>query len=204
MEEQNLNALHRYTKALIVALGHRDLLTRLHADRVQRLAEEMGLRCGLTKNEIYTLRIAASFHDIGKIGIPDRVLLKPAKLDAEERKIIEQHSEIGEKIMLSTELDGSQQVALLIRHHHEHYNGMGYPDGLSGESIPICNRIISIADSYDAMAMTRTYHTARTHQEIMTILEEETGEKHDPEIMHIFCDFIETSQFRAVKTNEKK
>ncbi|NJO85810.1 MAG: HD domain-containing protein [Synechococcaceae cyanobacterium RM1_1_27] len=81
MEEQNLNALHRYTKALIVALGHRDLLTRLHADRVQRLAEEMGLRCGLTKNEIYTLRIAASFHDIGKIGIPAAILNKQGKLD---------------------------------------------------------------------------------------------------------------------------
>ena len=85
--------------------------------------------------------------------------------------------------MVSTELEGSQQAALLIRHHHEHYNGMGYPDKLSGENIPICSRIISIADSYDAMAVTRSYHRARTHLEIMAILHEETGKKHDPELM---------------------
>ena len=199
LEEQIFNALHKYTKALIAALGYRDLLTRLHSERVQGLAEEMGKRCGLTKNETHTLRIAALFHDIGKIGIPDYVLLKPGKLDEEEWELIKQHSEIGEKIMASTELNYSQQVARVIRHHHEHYNGMGYPDGLSGDNIPICDRIISIIDSYDAMAMTRVYCNTRAHQQIIAIMDKETGEKHDPELMRIFCEIIEISKFKAVE-----
>jgi response regulator RpfG family c-di-GMP phosphodiesterase len=201
LEDQIFNSLLKYTKALSVALGYRDLLTRLHSERVHGLSKKIGEHCDLSNNEINVLNIASSFHDIGKIGIPDRILLKPSKFNEVEWLIMKQHSEIGEKILESTELEGSHQAALLIRHHHEHYNGMGYPDKLSGENIPICSRIISIADSYDAMAVTRSYHHARTHQEIMAILHEETGKKHDPELMRVFCDMIETSEFRAAKSN---
>jgi response regulator RpfG family c-di-GMP phosphodiesterase len=199
LEKQIFDALLKYTKALSVALGYRDLLTRLHSERVRGLSEQIGEYCGLSNNEINALNIAASFHDIGKIGIPDHILLKPSQLDEAEWVTMKQHSEIGEKIMGSTELEGSQLAALLIRHHHEHYNGMGYPDKLSGEKIPICSRIISIADSYDAMAVTRSYHRARTHLEIMAILHEETGGKHDPELMRVFSEIIESSKFKAAK-----
>lgn len=193
------NALYMYTKALSVALGYRDLLTRLHSERVQGLAMEIGVRCGLTNNEMNALNIAASFHDVGKIGIPDHILLKPMKFKEDEWEIMKRHSDIGEKIIASTEIEGSQQAALLIRHHHEHYDGLGYPDRLSGKNIPICSRIISIADSYDAMAVTRSYHQARTHSEIMAILHEETGGKHDPELMSFFSEIIESSKFKAAK-----
>jgi response regulator RpfG family c-di-GMP phosphodiesterase len=199
MEDQIFNALLKYTKALSVALGYRDLLTRLHSERVQGLSADIGKFCGLSHEELNALNIAASFHDIGKIGTPDHILLKPSKFDEVEWEIMKQHSEIGEKIMLSTGIEGSQQAARLIRHHHEHYNGRGYPDKLSGEDIPICSRIISIADSYDAMAVTRSYHRARTHPEIMVILHEETGVKHDPELMRIFCEIIESSKFRTTE-----
>ncbi|MFA5826355.1 MAG: HD domain-containing phosphohydrolase [Gallionellaceae bacterium] len=199
LEDRIFNSLLKYTKALSVALGYRDLLTRLHSERVQGLSANIGEYCGLSRKEINALNIAASFHDIGKIGIPDHILLKQSQFDEAEWETMKRHSEIGAKIMLSTELEGSQQAALLIRHHHEHYNGMGYPDKLSGENIPICSRIISIADSYDAMAVTRSYHQARTHLEIMAILHEETGEKHDPELMRVFCEIIESSKFRAAK-----
>jgi response regulator RpfG family c-di-GMP phosphodiesterase len=199
LEDEIFNSLLKYTKALSVALGYRDLLTRLHSERVQGLSANIGEYCGLSHKEINALNIAASFHDIGKIGIPDHILLKPSQLDEAEWETMKQHSEIGEKIIFSTELEGSQQAALLIRHHHEHYNGMGYPDKLSGENIPICSRIITIADSYDAMAVTRSYHHARTHLEIMAILHEETGGKHDPELMRVFCEIIESSKFRAAK-----
>jgi response regulator RpfG family c-di-GMP phosphodiesterase len=199
LEDQIFDALLKYTKALSVALGYRDLLTRLHSERVRGLSEEIGEYCGLSNNEINALNIAASFHDIGKIGIPDHILLKSSQLDEAEWETMKQHSEIGEEIIGSTELEGSQLAALLIRHHHEHYNGMGYPDKLSGENIPISSRIISIADSYDAMAVTRSYHRARTHLEIMAILHEETGGKHDPELMRVFCKIIESSKFKAVK-----
>lgn len=199
LEDPIFHALITYTKALALALGYRDPSTRLHSERVQGLSEEIGMRCGLSKNELNTLNVAASFHDIGKIGIPDRILLKPSRFDESEWEIIKQHAEIGEKIIAAMELEGAQLAARVIRHHHEHYDGSGYPDRLSGDDIPICSRIIAIADSYDAMAVSRTYHLARTHTEIMEILDEETGIKHDPKLMRVFVELIETSRFKAKK-----
>ncbi|MHB1301413.1 MAG: HD-GYP domain-containing protein [Burkholderiales bacterium] len=191
------DGLFKYTKALSVALGYRDFLTRLHSERVHGLSDAIGKRCGLDKQEIESLRVSSSFHDIGKIGIPDRILLKPAQFDEDEWAVMKQHSEIGEKIMLATELEGSLQPARAIRHHHEHYDGRGYPDGISGESIPVCSRIISIADSYDAMAVTRSYHTAKNHSKIMSIMHEETGGKFDPHLMRIFFEVIRGSPFKV-------
>jgi HD-GYP domain-containing protein (c-di-GMP phosphodiesterase class II) len=199
LEDLIYTVLYKYTKALSVALGYRDLLTRLHSERVLGLSEAIGMRYGLSEKELGILRIGASFHDIGKIGIPDHILLKPSQFDEAEWEKMKQHSEIGEKIMAATELEGSQQASLVIRHHHEHYNGRGYPDGIFGEEISIYSRIITIADSYDAMAQTRSYHNARTHLEIMAILHKETGGKHDPELMRIFCEIIESSNFKAAK-----
>ncbi len=190
-------ALYTYTKGLSVALGYRDRLTQLHSERVFGLSSELGASCGLSSHEQDILKIAASFHDIGKIGIPDHILLKPTQFTEEEWAQMKKHSEIGEKIMAATELEGSQQAALAIRHHHEHYDGKGYPDGLSGKDIPVMSRIISIADSYDAMAVTRSYHQAKKHPEIMSIMHKETGEKHDPELMQVFCGIIESSKFKA-------
>lgn len=189
--------LYKYTKALTSALGYRDTLTRLHSERVLGLSTQIGVGCGLNDNELGILRISAALHDIGKIGIPDRILLKPSPLDEAEWVIMKQHSEMGERILVATEIEGAQQASLAIRHHHAHYNGKGYPDSLSGEEISIFSRIVSIADSYDAMAVTRSYHRAKTHIAIMAILHAETGGKHDPEIMRIFCEIIESSKFKA-------
>jgi HD-GYP domain-containing protein (c-di-GMP phosphodiesterase class II) len=197
VEDPVYTALYKYTKALSVALGYRDLLTRLHSERVLGLSEAIGEVCGLSKRELSILKIAASFHDIGKIGMPDHLLMKPSTFNAAEWEIIKQHSEMGQKIVAATELEGAQQASMVIRHHHEYFNGLGYPDGLAGEDIAVCSRIIGIADSYDAMAVTRSYHHAKTHMEIMAILHKETGEKHDPELMRIFCDIIESSKFMA-------
>lgn len=196
-EDPVYNALYTYTKALSVALGYRDLMTRLHSDRVRALAVALGVRHGLSRKELGSLNISASFHDIGKIGIPDYVLLKPTQLNIAEWETIKQHSEIGEKIIASTELEGAPEAARIIRHHHEHYDGQGYPDGLCGETIPLCSRIITIVDSYDAMAVRRVYHEAMGHTEIMKILRDETGKKHDPQLMRIFCEMVESSPFRA-------
>jgi HD-GYP domain-containing protein (c-di-GMP phosphodiesterase class II) len=200
LDDPIFHALYTYTKALSVALGFRDLLTRLHSERVRALSMELGTSCGLPTKDMNALGIAASCHDVGKIGIPDHILLKPSKLDDAEWETMKTHSEIGETIIAATELAGSQQAALLIRHHHEHFDGKGYPEGLSGEDIPICSRVIAIADSYDAMAVTRAYHSARTHPQIMTILHEETGRKNDPELMRVFCKLIEVSKLKAPKT----
>ena len=198
MDDPIYVALYQYTKALSVALGYRDLLTRLHSERVVGLSEAIGVNCNLSEKELGILKFAASFHDIGKIGIPDHVLLKPAPFEAAEWEIMKQHPLIGEKIMYATELNGAQEAALIIRKHHEHYDGLGYPDGLAGENIPICSRIIAIADAYDAMAVTRSYHHARKHSEIMEILHKETGSKFDPELMQLFSKLIESSELKSV------
>ncbi len=196
-EDRIYHALFKYTQALSVALGYRDSFTRLHSNRVLHLAEELGTHCALSNRELIILKIGASFHDIGKIGIPDQILRKPSTLDTPETEKMRKHSEIGEEIMKATELDGAELAAVVIRHHHEHFDGLGYPDGLAGEAIPIGSRIISIVDSYDAMAETRPYHNARQHTKIMDLLHEEIGKKHDPEIMRMFVKIIEKSKLKA-------
>jgi HD-GYP domain-containing protein (c-di-GMP phosphodiesterase class II) len=196
-EDPVYQALLRYTKALAVALGYRDRLTRLHSERVLGLCEAMGARTGLSSPERGILRIAATFHDVGKIGIPDQILLKPARLDDREVRAMRRHAELGAEIVLATELEGASAVATIVRHHHERFDGGGYPDGLTGEDIPVCSRIIGIADSYDAMAQTRSYHLPRGHAEIMAILGEETGGKHDPDLMRAFSEVIEGSEYRS-------
>lgn len=184
-------ALHRYTKALSVALGYRDLYTRVHSERVVGLCEAMGARLGMSGIELGILRVSATFHDIGKIGVPDHILLKPGQLTESETAAMQQHSEIGQNIVIATELEGAIEAGRIIRHHHERFDGSGYPDALAGEEIPVCARIIGIADSYDAMSMARAYHPARTHQTIMRLLREETGGKHDPHLMQVFQEIIE-------------
>jgi HD-GYP domain-containing protein (c-di-GMP phosphodiesterase class II) len=190
-------ALLRYTRALSVALGYRDLHTRIHSDRVLSLCDAIGLHLGVSDEELALLRISATFHDIGKIGIPDSVLLKPGRLDAAETAVMQRHAAAGESIVLATELAGAAEAARLIRHHHEAWNGRGYPDGLAGAAIPLCSRIIGVADSYDAMTTVRSYHAARSHLEAMRVLEEETGAKHDPELMRVFREVIERHPQRA-------
>uniref|UniRef100_UPI003D29DE16 HD-GYP domain-containing protein n=1 Tax=Methylophaga lonarensis TaxID=999151 RepID=UPI003D29DE16 len=111
LDDDIFNSLVKYTKALSVALGYRDLSTQLHSERVQELSASIGEYCGLNRKELNTLVMAASFHDVGKIGISDNILLKPAKLDEAEWLKMKEHSEIGEEIMLSTELEGAPQVA---------------------------------------------------------------------------------------------
>ena len=190
-------SLYRYTKALSVALGYRDTMTRMHSERVVALSLSLGEHCGLTDDELETLRVAATFHDIGKIGIPDAILLKPGRLDRTEWECMQRHAEIGQQIMLATDLDGAETAARAIRHHHEHFDGLGYPDQISGQQIPIAARIIAITDSYDAMAVTRSYHAALGHSVIGEILRVQSGTKYDPDLLHTFLRYIETS---ALKT----
>lgn len=196
-QDKLVNALSRYTNAISVALGYRDNATRLHSDRVCQLSDAIGSHCKLSARELGILHISAALHDVGKIGVPDAVLSKPGMLDQAERGVMQRHSPIGQDIVLATGIDGADEAARIIRHHHEHFDGKGYPDQLAGEAIPIASRIIAIADSYDAMAVTRPYHKPRSHTEIMGVLAAESGNKHDPELLRIFSSLIEESRFRA-------
>lgn len=197
MAESPIVILRKYTRALSTALGMRDDSTLRHSDRVQGLAQQLGTRCGLDEYSLGILEVAASFHDIGKIGVRDSILMKPAKLDEDEWVEMRQHCDMGARIMDATGLEGATEAARAIRHHHEHYDGSGYPDGLAGEAIPLLSRIISIVDGYDAMAVTRAYHRGRTHDVVIDVLQRETGGKYDPRLMAMFCELIETSEYRV-------
>ncbi|MEW5903879.1 MAG: HD domain-containing phosphohydrolase [Pseudomonadota bacterium] len=194
-----MHALYAYTKALAVALDYRDQPTYLHSERVGDLATALAIHLGLSGIDIEAIHIAAAFHDIGKIGVPDHILMKPAALDQGEWEIMKQHAAIGEQIIHATGISAAERASHVIRHHHEHFDGSGYPDGLQGTHIPICSRIISLVDSYDAMAVTRRYHSARSHDEIMAILHDEIGFKHDPALMQDFCRTIESDEFRSMR-----
>jgi HD-GYP domain-containing protein (c-di-GMP phosphodiesterase class II) len=181
------------TSCLDIALRERDPYTEDHASRVDVLSRQLGIKCGLNSHELNLLKGAAKLHDIGKIGIPDRVLLKFGSLDADEWEVMKTHAELGERICLSIAHRDAEQIADIVRHHHEYYNGAGYPDGLAGEAIPICSRIISIVDSYDAMKTARPYHRARTHQEVMAVIDQESATKTDPLIYRYFKSIITTA-----------
>lgn len=189
--------LRSIARTLAVALGQRDHHTRVHSDRVVQLSIGLGCHIGLSEDELELLSLGAQFHDIGKIGIPDRILHKPASFEDEEWACMKQHAEIGERIVLAIDGDKAPTVAKTVRHHHEHFDGSGYPDRLSGTSIPLYARIISLTDSYDAMIETRRYHRGRSHNAVMNILEQESGIKHDPDLLHAFTAAIEKSALRG-------
>jgi HD-GYP domain-containing protein (c-di-GMP phosphodiesterase class II) len=190
------DALIQFTSALSLALKERDAYTRLHSDRVMNISKELGEFIQLNSREITLLRAASALHDIGKLGIPDGVLLKPGNLDDDEYAIIQSHSERGANIVSSVEQDGAEIVAQAIRHHHENFDGSGYPDHLIGESIPIFSRIITIVDNYDAMATRRVYHDSKSHGTIIDEMAREAGIKHDPMLFEAFIKLIERSEFR--------
>lgn len=189
--------MEQIANSLTVALGERDAHTRQHSERVVRLATELGRALELSEREVELLALGAQFHDIGKIGIPDRVLGKPAAFEALEWECMKQHPVIGERIILAIGAGEAAEVARIVRHHHENFDGSGYPDGLGGSDIPLFSRIVSLADNYDAMATSRPYHKARSHRMVMDILASEVGIKHDPDLLHTFNSIIEQSEMRA-------
>lgn len=178
-------------RVLKVALAARDGYTNTHCDRVVYLANELGKACSLSDTELNTLRISAAVHDVGKLGVPDRILLKSGCLLPEEWTIMKSHAALGQDILQAVDVDDIDQIALMVRHHHEAYNGLGYPDGLKGEAIPVMARIIALADSYDAMATTRPYRRALPHAQIMDILSQEAGRKYDPYLHAKFLPLVE-------------
>ena len=167
---RSLTRLKRYTdeldsaESVILSLGlmieARDSYTEGHCQRLARYATALGVRMGLDDDQLVALHRGGFLHDVGKIGIPDAVLLKPARLTPAEYVVIQQHTVIGHA--LCSELRSLEDVRPIIRHHHERADGTGYPDGLKGDAIPLLARIVSIVDAYDAMTTERPYKAALT------------------------------------------
>ncbi|HVY61318.1 MAG TPA: HD domain-containing phosphohydrolase [Planctomycetota bacterium] len=180
------------TDALTGAVTARDETTGSHVDRLVALAVCLGEALGLSPRELDTLRLGASLHDIGKIGIPDRVLQKPGPLDFEERTLMRAHPVIGERLL--ERVDELAAARDIVRHHHERWDGSGYPDGLAGEDISLLARVVAVADGIEAMAARRPYRSPLTRDEILQELKKGRGTQWDPEIVDVATRLIEAGQ----------
>ena len=172
-------------RALGLALEVRDRETRGHTDRVTRLALRLGRALELDPETLDNLKVGSFLHDLGKIAIPDAVLLKPGPLDAGERAVVNTHTAEGERF--ADALGFLDPAALeLIRHHHERWDGAGYPDKLSGEAIPLLARLFAVVDTYDALVSVRPYKPAWTVEAARQEIRLQAGQQFDPRMVQVF------------------
>jgi putative two-component system response regulator len=157
--------------SLALSIEAKDPYTEGHCDRLSKYSVALGEKLGLPEDLRVALRRGGLVHDIGKLAVPEHILLKPGPLTAEERKIMEQHTVIGERICAP--LRSFRHVLPIIRHHHEKWDGAGYPDGLKGEQIPLTARILQVTDIYDALTTDRPYRRALSSEQAFAIMREE-------------------------------
>ncbi|MDQ7030637.1 MAG: HD domain-containing protein [Ardenticatenia bacterium] len=170
--------------ALSKALDLRDRETEGHSVRVATLAVEIGTALGLDQGQLEHLWRGGLLHDIGKIGVPDTILQKPAPLSPQEWEIMKQHPVWGARILKS--VDFLVEAIPVVRYHHEAWDGSGYPEGLRRQEIPLLARIFMVADTYDAVTSDRPYRSRRSPEEALAVIREERGRRFDPEIVNVF------------------
>jgi len=179
-------------RALSNAIDAKDHYTNGHSHRVAHYAEVIAQKMCLPNSRIDIIKTAALLHDIGKIGIADYILNKPGQLTDNEFALIQQHPLIGAKIL--NDVDFLKEVSKIIKHHHEQYNGTGYPNGLIGEEIPIEAAILSLADAFDAMTSNRPYRTAMTFTAATNIIISEAGKQFNPIVAKVFKDIMDENR----------
>jgi putative two-component system response regulator len=182
LEEAQLRMLERMT----LVAESRDDQTGRHIGRVGQLSAILARELRLPTEQVLALRRTAPLHDIGKIGIPDHILLKPGKLTREEFAQVREHPLVGARILAGSTLPVLQQAAEIALTHHENWNGRGYPRGLRAEEIPIAGRIVALADVWDALSHVRPYKRALTPAEALKVLRRERGRRLDPEVLAVF------------------
>ena len=170
--------------AFVEAIEARDPYTKQHSTRVSSYAISIATAMGCSQEEIDGLNVAGNLHDIGKIGIPDHILLKPNKLTEEEYEFIKKHPVIGSNIVKHLCMWTDEQK--IIRHHHERWDGTGYPDQLCGEEIPLLSRILSVADVYDAMTSDRSYRKRLKDDAVVKMIQKNEGSQFDPKVVGVF------------------
>lgn len=166
----------------------KDTYTRGHSDRVSEYSVLLGKHLGLSDDDIHLLRVGGLFHDIGKIGVPDSILLKTSKLTDDEYSEIKNHPKIGAQILSNATI--FEKAIPIVKHHHERYDGFGYPEKLSGEDIPYLARIAAVADSFDAMTSRRTYRDSMPMDIVKGEIEKNKGSQFDPNIADKFLDIL--------------
>ncbi|HEX6117568.1 MAG TPA: diguanylate cyclase [Solirubrobacterales bacterium] len=174
--------------ALVSALQERDRYTGDHSESVVDVAGRVAEALAVAPAEVERIRTAALLHDIGKVGVPDQVLHKPGPLDEGEWELMREHPAIGERILRA--IPGMGQVAKIVRHEHERWDGSGYPDGLAGAEIPLGSRIILACDAYHAMTSDRPYRTAMSHSDAVAELGASAGTQFDPEVCQALVGYL--------------
>ncbi len=170
-------------------LDLKDLNTGVHSTRLAEWGMRVGQELGLEEEELQNLEVVALLHDIGKVGIPDSILRKPAKLDPEEYALMKKHPEYGWAVLRM--LPGFERAALDILHHHENFDGTGYPAGLKSLEIPIVSRIVCVIDAFDAMVSSRPYRQGLPYEEAVRRLKEASGTQFDPLVVQCFLSFAQ-------------
>ena len=183
------NAYLELVETLRLAVEAKDTYTRGHSDRVSAYSVLIGEKLGLSDEEIKTLKIGGLFHDIGKIGIPDSILLKESKLTDDEYSQIKNHPAIGAHILSSVTY--FKDIIPIVKHHHERYDGFGYPSKLKGEDIPYLARIAAVADSFDAMSSKRSYRDSMPLDVVIEEIKRCKGSQFDPQIADAFLEILE-------------
>lgn len=176
---------------LAVAAEYRDEDTARHIQRISQYSRILATHMGLPEEEVALIEQASPMHDVGKLGVPDAILLKPGRLDPDEREEMEKHTIYGGKILAGSEskiLQLSESIALT---HHEKWNGMGYPYGVKGRSIPVAGRIVAVADVFDALSNERCYKPAFPMDKVLRILREDTGTHFDPGVTECFFEHLD-------------
>ena len=183
------------------ALDAKDPYTFGHSQRVVKLAMLVADEMDLDYEQHYTLQLAASLHDIGKIGMPDNILKKADSLEDFEMVKAKNHPIVGSEIL--GEIGELSEVASIVRHHHERYDGKGYPDGLSGDAIPLHSRILFILDAYEALASDRVYRKGMGREKALEIIRSNAGTQFDPKLVEAFAAAVR-KDIENGKQNEKK
>ncbi len=200
-KEQLEQAYLDMVQTLRYTVEAKDSYTRGHSDRVSEYSVLIGEKLGLPAEQIKTLRIGGLFHDIGKIGIPDSILLKPAKLTDEEYSQIKNHPSIGAHILGSAAI--FQDIIPIVKHHHERYDGNGYPSKLKGEEIPYLARIAAVADTFDAMTSRRSYRGPIEVEHVKEEIKRCEGTQFDPQIAEVFIEIL-NNDFDKIKEIQEK
>ncbi|MFG2990041.1 HD-GYP domain-containing protein [Streptomyces sp. NPDC048257] len=195
-------AAHRATiRALVQAVDIKDRYTRGHSERVGQASAMIARQLGMTEERLETVRIAGILHDVGKLGVPTRLLRKDGPLTPEERRIIELHPEYGHEMVRGIGSLGEARSAIL--HHHERVDGSGYPYGLAGEEIPVLARVVAVADAFDAMTSTRSYSRARPVPVALAELERCAGAQFDPSMVRALIEAIGRTGWHPVVTSDE-
>lgn len=180
LKEYNNDIYHDFINSIIAALEAKDLYTYDHSTRVAEMAYILGRILGISEEELELIYIAGDLHDIGKIGVPDIILNKPDKLENDEWMVMKKHSDIGYNILSKS--NAFEEISKIVLHHHERWDGHGYPEGLKEEEIPLASRILAVCDSVDAMKSDRPYRKSISDEICKNEIRKNMGIMYDSKI----------------------